>query len=112
MKINNISVQAPISENFKINPIEISKKIRMASGKTVKEVVAIKNYFTLTYKGLRYRDYKIFYDAFIDGNPVRFTYEDNGIEKTDTVYIESVPRGIYQDVSSVSHNITITMEEV
>lgn len=112
MKINNIEVQAPIAGNFKITPVELSKIVTMASGKTVKEVIRIKDRFSLTYKGLKYRDYAIFYNAFMMGIPVAFEYLDNEIEKTATVYITSMPRGIYQEVSSVSHSITITLEEV
>jgi len=112
MKINNISVQAPLAENFKVEPVEHCKTARTASGRLVKDIIAVKNKFSLTYRGLKYNDYKVFYDAFILGNPVGFSYEDNGLEKTATVFIMSMPRGIYQDVSTVSHSITITMEEV
>lgn len=112
MKISNITVQAPLAENFKIDPVEMCKTARTASGRLVKDIIAVKNKFSLTYRGLRYNDYKVFYDAFVLGNSVEFSYEDNGVEKTATVFIISMPRGIYQDVSTVSHNITITMEEV
>jgi hypothetical protein len=112
MKINNIIVQAPLAENFKINPVEQCKTARTASGRLVKDVIAVKDNFSLTYKGLKFSDYKTFYDAFIVGNPVAFNYEDNGAEKSSTVFIISMPRGIYQDVSTISHSITITMEEV
>ncbi|MDW5300760.1 MAG: hypothetical protein SA378_11600 [Sedimentibacter sp.] len=112
MKINNITVQAPLAENFKINPVEQCKTTRTASGRLVKNVIAIKNNYSLTYKGLRYSDYQTFLNVFLAGNSVPFTYLDNDIERTATVFIMSMPRGIYQDKSTISHGVTITLEEV
>jgi hypothetical protein len=112
MKINNISVQAPLAENFKINPVEHCKTARTASGRLVKNVIAVKNNYSLIYKGLRYSDYQIFLNLFLAGDSVSFTYLDNDIEKTVTVFIISMPRGIYQDKSTISHGVTITLEEV
>lgn len=112
MKINNQNVKAPQLQGFTITPFEISKTITMASGRTVKEVVAVKNKFSLAYERLMYSDYEVFYDAFISGEPVAFTYLDNDVEISTVAYITSVPRGIYQEKSIVSHGIAITLEEV
>lgn len=112
MKINNIEVQAPIIQNFKIDAVEISISARTASARLVKDIIAIKNKFSLTYNGLRYADYKTFLDTYKVGSPVPFTYLDSDIEQTATVMITSMPRGIYQEKSTISHSVTIVMEEV
>lgn len=112
MKINNIQVQAPIKGDFVIDPVEYSKMIRTASGRMVKDISNIKYNFTLNYVGLKYSDYSTFLNAYILGNPVLFEYEDNNINVHKTVYITSMPRGLYQDLSSISHSISIKLEEV
>lgn len=112
MKLNNMTVQEPLNQNFKINPIEISKSERTASGRKVKDIIAVKDSFNLTYNGMKHADYIVFYNAFIAGNPVLFEYLDNDVAQIKTVYVTSIPRGIYQEKSAISHSITITLEEV
>lgn len=112
MKINNITVQVPLATNFIINPVEYSRTDRTASGRMVKDIIAIKRSFVLKYNGLRYTDYNTFLSLYTLGEAVPFIYEDNGVEVTAMVYITSIPRGIYQELSTISHGITITLEEV
>jgi len=112
MKINNIIVQAPIKSNFTINPVEYATKARTASGKMVKDIIAIKRDFALNYNGLNYADYYTFLNIFTVGESVPFEYEDNNVNVTTEVYITAMPRGIYQELSNISFGISITLEEV
>jgi len=112
MRLNSTEIPAPLAHNFNITPVEIGVTNRTASGRRVKEIVSVKNNYSLTYQGLKYSNYKIFLDYYLLSESVEFTYLDNDVEVTKTVDITSVPRGIFQEKSVTSHSITITMEEV
>lgn len=110
MKLNGINILDP--ESMEVNPVELSKKVTMASGKQVKEIIGIKNNYTLTYKGLKPTTVAVFKSAYLARNSVPFEYEDSDGTKIVEVYIISLPYSILKYNPKLNQNVTITMEEV
>lgn len=99
-------------DGFVITPFEIAKYERTASGRLVKDVIAVKNKFTLQYDAFSAADADLFLEYYIAGKAVNFIYSDAGREKSATVYITDIPRELYIYDWQYSQNITITLEEV
>lgn len=110
MKLNGIEILAP--ESMDVNPVELSKIVTMASGKQVKEIIRIKNNYTLAYKGLKPTTAAVFKNAYFAGNPVQFEYEDSNGTKIVEVYLTSLPYSILKYNPKLNQNVTITLEEV
>jgi hypothetical protein len=110
MKLNGIEIVKP--EDMKVNPVELSKIITMASGKTVKEVVGIKRRFVLPYKGLKPETAEVFKEIYYSGQSAEFEYEDSNGTNVVEVYIESLPYSILKYNPRLNQNVTITLEEV
>ena len=111
MKLNGTEIPTPETD-VQIDEIEIAREERMASGKLVKEIIATKLRFTLQYKGLLPNDALIFINAYRNGEPVTFEYEDVTGTHSVEVYIQSLPRSIYNPKPEYTKDITITLEEV
>lgn len=111
MKLNGQTIPTPW-QNVGIDYIEISKSERTASGRLVKDIVAIKKQFSIPYIGLKPSDAQIFINVYESGEPVEFEYQDLGQTKTAMVYVVGLPREIYSPKPDYTANITITLEEV
>jgi len=111
LKLNGTEIPTP-ERDIQIDEIEIAREERMASGKLVKEIIATKLRFTLQYKGLLPNDALIFINAYRTGEPVTFEYEDVTGTHSVEVYIQSLPRSIYNPKPEYTKDITITLEEV
>jgi len=111
LKLNGTEIPTP-ERDIQIDEIEIAREERMASGKLVKEIIATKLRFTLQYKGLLPNDALIFINAYRNGEPVTFEYEDVTGTHSVEVYIQSLPRSIYNPKPEYTKDITITLEEV
>ncbi len=103
-------IPAPIS--MSVQPVEIARQDRVASGRKVKDIIAIKNNYQLTYKGLSAATMKIFADIYKKGEAASFIYDDSEGEKQVMVYITSLPREIFKKRPDLSQNVNITLEEV
>ncbi len=110
MKLNSITIIEP--ESMDINPVEYGVSARTASGKLVKDIIAVKNNYKLSYKGLKAATAKTFKDAYIAGTSVPFEYKDSDGTKTVTVNIVSLPYSILKYNTNLNQNVTITLEEV
>jgi len=111
VKLNGQEIPTP-RQNMGIDYIEISKSERTMTGRLVKDIVAIKRIFSITYQGLTPEQALIFIDIYNSGREVIFEFEDvRGIE-TATVYIASLPREIFIHKPQYTKNVTITLEEV
>ena len=111
LELNGIKIPAPETD-VQIDEIEISRAERTASGRLVKDITAVKNTYTLQYAGLLPNHAITFINAYRGGNPVIFQYEDvTGTHSTE-VYIQSLPRSIYNPKPEYAKDITITLEEV
>ena len=114
MKLGYIGQEVEIldPDGFQITPIEIARGDRTASGRLVKDVVAIKHQFTLHYNALGPDDANFFVNLYSSGNTLNFIYEDSGEEKQAQVYITAIPRELFIYDWQYSQNVTITLEEV
>jgi hypothetical protein len=111
LKLNGTKI--PIPENdIQIDEIEISRAERTVSGRLVKDIIAIKKTFTLSYAGLLPADALTFINAYRIGEPVTFEYEDVEGSHSKQVYIHSLPRSIYNPKPQYTKNITVVLEEV
>lgn len=99
-------------DGFQIVPFEIARVDRTASGRLVKDIIAIKNRFILQYDALDPDDIDTFIQLFTTGRALNFIYEDSGKEKEAKVYITNFPRELFIYDWRYSENITITLEEI
>ena len=111
LKLNGTEIPTP-ENDIQIEEIEIAREERTASGRLVKDIIATKLRFTLQYKGLLPNDALIFINAYRNGEPVTFEYEDVTGTHSVEVYIQSLPRSIYNPKPEYTKDITITLEEV
>ncbi|MBM7624786.1 hypothetical protein [Sporohalobacter salinus] len=110
LKLNGTKIPSP-KEEVKIDPLEIAREDRMASGRKVKDIKTTKDTFTLDYDGLLPDDAMTFINAYRDGGPVTFEYEDVEGKQSKQVYIQPLPRKIYAPKPQYTKEITITLEE-
>jgi hypothetical protein len=110
MKLGGQVIPTP-KQNISINYIEIVRSERTATGRLVKDVIALKRQFSIPYAGLKPTEAQIFVDAYETGEPVLFEYTDVQGVQTAIVYVMSLPREIYSYKPNYTQNITITLEE-
>ena len=111
LKLNGTKIPIPETD-VQIDEIEISRAERTASGRLVKDIIAVKKTYTLQYAGLLPSHALTFINAYHNGNPVIFQYEDVTGTHSVEVYIQSLPRSIYNPKPEYTKDITITLEEV
>lgn len=104
--------EMPRPERVSIEYIEISRKNRTASAKLVKDIIAIKQIFTISYKGLTTNNINMFLQIYQARKAVNFIYDDAGKVKSTMVYLTNFPRELFIPKPQYSKNITITLEEV
>lgn len=110
LKLNGQVIPTPRG-NIGIESIQISRTERTISGRMVKDIIANKKVFTLTYQGLTPEQALIFINAYESGRPVQFDYVDVHGPQRKIVYITSLPREIYTPRPQYTQNVTITLEE-
>lgn len=110
MKLNNIIIPTPKQMN--VEPVELSVADRTASGKKVKDIIAIKRNFNLSYQGLKPDSFIIFKTFYYAGNAVILEYEDSEGIQTVNVFISTLPHSLLKRNPELSQNVTITLEEV
>ena len=103
-------IQKP--KKFEIDYQEISRTDRTASGRRVKDIIALKKVFTLTFDGMLPENMKYLRDLYEAGSAVNFIYEDADGIQSAYVDIVSIPRELFTYKMKYSQNITITLEEV
>ena len=111
LKLNGTEIPTP-ERDIQIDEIEISRAERTASGRLVKDIIAVKKTYTLQYAGLLPTDALTFINAYRTGEPVTFEYEDVEGSHSKKVYIHSLPRSIYAPKPQYTKDITVTLEEV
>lgn len=111
LKLNGVKIPAP-EQDVQIEPIERSRTDRTASFRLVKDLVAIKYRFTLQYSGLLPTDALTFIDIYESGKPAIFSYEDVRGAQSKKVYIQSLPRSIYNPKPEYTKDVTVVLEEV
>ena len=99
-------------DGFNIAQFEVAYEERTASGRLVKDIVAIKRQFTLSFESFTSEDTNHIKDLINLGVPLSFLYDDAEREEQAIVYIKSYPRDLYKYDYDYSQNITIVLEEV
>lgn len=110
MKLFSQTIPAPSS--VRISTTQIGKTDRTASGRKVKDIVAVKRTFELTYKGLKPSTMQFFLNAYLEGETGIFEYTDANGTNTVEVDIVDIPRELFKQKPNYSQNVTITLEEV
>lgn len=102
----------PKPKQVSIVDIEIAKGDRTASGKLVKDIIAVKKKIQLKYDGLTAASFNLFRSYFEAGKPVNFVYDEAGQTKIIQCYITEMPRQLFIHNTNYVSDITITLEEV
>lgn len=110
MKLNNIIIPTP--KTMTVDPIKLSVKVQMASGRKVEEVIAIKRKITLNYLGLSPQTTAIFKDVYYSSAEVPYEYEDAQGPQTAIVTIETFPMNLLRENPRLAQNVSIVLEEV
>lgn len=89
LQLNGVTIKEP--KSFRIERYDITKASRLASGKMVMDLIAKKKKFVFNYEVLSGAELQKILDI-VDSNDVfyTFTYEENGILKTTTVYCSPI----------------------
>lgn len=82
----------PTPETFAIEPQQITREGRTASGRLVKDVIAVKQRFVLSYAGLTSEQAEVFRTEFDRNQFLSFKYPDRGETQTATVWFGVLPR--------------------
>lgn len=93
--INNVSVKRPT--NFKIERYNVTNLERLADASMVGDLIAKKRKFYFTYEQISGYDLDIILSAIWESTALFFTltYPENGIQKTATVYVGSIPSELH-----------------
>jgi hypothetical protein len=101
----------PVPKTFRIEPQQITRDGRTASGRLVKDVIAVKNRFVLAYTGLTAAQAEILRTEYARNQFLSFKYPDRGQERTATVWFSELPRELRYQLLSHWNNVTITLDE-
>ncbi len=110
MKLFGQTIPSP--QTVRISTTQIGKTDRTASGRKVKDIVAVKRTFELTYKGLKPSTMQFFINSYLSGETGIFEYTDANGTNTVEVDIVDIPRELLKQKPQYSQNVTITLEEV
>lgn len=105
-------VEMPSPESLSIEQNEICRTERTASGRMVKDVVAVKKAISLSYPALEIEQFskiKFFYES---GKLVKFEYVESGTPCEIEAYITNLPREIVVYDTDYVSDVKITLEEV
>lgn len=106
----------PEPQSLEINEFDLENSRRLGGGKLVKELIATKKIFTLTYPVITWANLKLFRDAYQTNDAFTFIYEDQGATQSATVFISKLPRRLSLINASARttdqyRDVTIEMEE-
>lgn len=110
--LSGTTIKRPSS--FKIEKYKITNASRLANGDMTADVLAKKRKFTLTYNQIKATDLNKIIDILWDNMEYffAFTYIENGVEKSATVYPGSIPADLYAPVGNWTwKNVTLSLIE-
>jgi hypothetical protein len=96
---------------FMINPIPIERRERTASGKLVKDIIAIKHEFILSYNALPPEPIKILKTEYNRHMVLNFIYPDIDGDEMVKIWFESFPREKLLTPLHLWGNFSIRFEE-
>lgn len=114
MKIRNKVIKNP--SNFKIERYNVTNLERVASAKMVGDLIAKKRKFYFTYEAISGYDLDVILDEIWEAPGLFFPleYEENGVTKTATVYVGSIPTELHRagrTTNWVWRNVTFNLIE-
>lgn len=113
-QINGSNIKNP--SEFKIERYNITNMERLANAKMVGDLIAKKRKFYFTYEGISGYDLDIILELIWETNELFFplTYVENGVSKTATVYVGSIPTELHKagrTTNWVWRNVTFNLIE-
>jgi len=102
----------PRPKQMSVVDTEIAKAERTASGRLVKDIIAIKRKIQLKYDGLSAASFNLFRTYYEAGKPVNFIYDEAGLAKTIECYITEMPRRVFVYNPAYVSDVTVALEEV
>ena len=107
--LNETTIKAP--STFSVEHKRIMKETRLASGKMVADVVAVKRVFTLVYPVLYPNEVSSFVDLYHKNEFVEFTFYLDGKWLSATVWVRTLPLAMLRRSPELWDKSTITLEE-
>lgn len=94
--VNNVPIKNP--STFKIERYNVTNMERLADATMVGDLIAKKRKFYFTYDAISGDDLDKILEAIWDSSTLFFTleYVENGIQKTATVYVGSIPTELHR----------------
>jgi hypothetical protein len=113
-QINGSNIKNP--SEFKIERYNITNMERLADAKMVGDLIAKKRKFYFTYEAISGYDLDIILELIWETNELFFplTYVENGVSKTATVYVGSIPTELHKagrTTNWVWRNVTFNLIE-
>lgn len=95
-QINGSNIKNP--SEFKIERYNITNMNRLSNGTMVGDLIAKKRKFYFTYEAISGYDLDIILELIWETNKLFFplTYVENGVSKTATVYVGSIPTELHR----------------
>ncbi|MFA6870379.1 MAG: hypothetical protein WCQ63_05315 [Methanomethylophilus sp.] len=112
--VNGVAIKNPSA--FKIERYNITNMERLADAKMVGDLIAKKRKFYFTYEAITGYDLNVILEAIWETDSLFFTlnYVDNGVAKTATVYVGSIPTDLHKagrTTNWVWKNVTFNLIE-
>lgn len=112
--VNGVAIKNPSA--FKIERYNITNMERLADAKMVGDLIAKKRKFYFTYEAITSYDLNVILEAIWETDSLFFTlnYVDNGVAKTATVYVGSIPTDLHKagrTTNWVWKNVTFNLIE-
>lgn len=113
--VNNIKIKNP--STFKIERYNVTTMNRLSNADMVGDLIAQKRKFYFTYEAIAANDFDDILDAVYTSGKLFFPlqYPDNGVIKTATVYVGSIPAELHRGHMSSSNwiwkNVTFNLIE-
>lgn len=112
--VNGVAIKNPSA--FKIERYNITNMERLADAKMVGDLIAKKRKFYFTYEAITGYDLNVILEAIWETDSLFFTlnYLDNGVAKTATVYVGSIPTDLHKagrTTNWVWKNVTFNLIE-
>lgn len=113
-QISGTDIKNP--SEFKIERYNITNMERLADAKMVGDLIAKKRKFYFTYEAISGYDLDIILELIWETNKLFFplTYVENGVSKTATVYVGSIPTELHKagrTTNWVWRNVTFNLIE-
>lgn len=105
-------VEMPAPENFDIEQREICRMERTASGRLVKDVIAVKKEIRLKYVALEKSDFLHIRRLYEDGQLVKVEYREAGVLHSIEAYVANLPRKVTTYDTNFVRDVEVLLEEV